>query len=201
MSAADPAAGHGNPTRSGGKIFDGLSLASEPAQPSRSIGQFSSFLITPDFPLATTREARIIIGSGDYLSSVSTGAEPFRQERARRNARTLKGFDSLDEEAAEEGYAAPTVETREEAQRILRSMLEESDLDFDVYPLEAGAIAIEARARRGAGILIRVEPQGTAACFVTVDGDNRRCRYGNSARLPDSFLHSALSELAAAAKS
>ena len=67
-----------------------------------------------------------------------------------------------------------------------------------VSPGEGREITIQASVGmgKGRGVLIVCDPDGVA-CFVTMDGKNRRARYDHSMAedLPDDFIRTAMRQL------
>ena len=102
--------------------------------------------------------------------------------------------DRVDETAREEGYPSPSDMAKNKARGVLRGLLRKFPRLYEVYPTSEGEIAIEAPGIRGRGVLILCDSRGGAACFVTIDHENRRARYNDAAKLPDAFVIQALQE-------
>ena len=99
----------------------------------------------------------------------------------------------IDFEADAAGDPQPEAVCKIHAERILRD-LARLDLSMPaVYPGESGEVEILFQNRKSkSGVLVSCEPQGSAACYVSVTGRTRRARYDDASDLPDSFLTYAL---------
>ena len=110
----------------------------------------------------------------------------------------LADVDECAAEAREEGLPVPTGETITRAKELLRQLYRIRACRFEVYPLRAGEIAIDAPGPQGRSVVVVCEPDGGAVCSVNLDGCHRRAVYdGCSARLllPDAFVKQALEAL------
>jgi hypothetical protein len=110
----------------------------------------------------------------------------------------INGIRLIDLVAAEEGYEAPSEVARRNAERLLRGLYSRYPRHYDVYPTADRQVAIDVAGGVGRGVLFLLESDGGGACFVTIDGRNRRSRYEDASLLPDQFSIEAMRDLEAA---
>ncbi len=99
------------------------------------------------------------------------------------------------DEAREEGYPIPSEMALHNAERLLKELYNASPRHFEVYPTPDGEIAIDAPGGYNRSVLLLCDSQGGALCLVNINGNHRRARYSSSERLPDGFIHEALTDL------
>ena len=110
----------------------------------------------------------------------------------------LSELYEIDVEADNAGDPRPETICKEHAERILQAL---ANLDLvlpipAIYPGKSGEVEISSQSRESkSGVLVSCEPQGFAACYVSVAGKTRRARYDDAGELPDSFLTNALAQL------
>ena len=97
------------------------------------------------------------------------------------------------DEAAEEGFPAPSDDAIANAKRILTETRRFSTRRFEIYPTPDGEIAIDAPIDAGS-VLLLCDSDGGALCLVNLNGDQRQKRC-DADELPDEFLTQALAEL------
>jgi hypothetical protein len=115
---------------------------------------------------------------------------------------TFTGFSSptfsprhAKEEAAEKGYAPPARLAIDNARCLLHRLAQLRTPAPAVYPTEDGGVGI-AMGVKGRAVLVVCDERGGAACFASVDHENRRAKYDRAAVLPDAFVREQLSFLA-----
>ena len=113
-------------------------------------------------------------------------------------AESWREFEEIDEEAAEMEVEPPGKEVKKVARRILTTLAREFPRYYLVSPGEKRDITIQASAGmgKGRGVLIVCDEDGVA-CFVTMNGRNRRARYDHeeAKNLPDDFIRAAMRQL------
>jgi hypothetical protein len=121
---------------------------------------------------------------------------PFRPRANSVHLRQALGeLARLDEQSREEGFPPPSAVAKAIAERIVTELLPRFPRGYDIYPTSEGEVAVEPASRPGRGVLIVCDPKGGVACYVTIDGKNRRARYDDASRLPDSFIAEAIRDL------
>ena len=101
-------------------------------------------------------------------------------------------------EAREEAVAVPSAVTIARSKALLRKLYRIRPCRFEVYPLRAGEVAIDAPGPYGRSVLVVCEPDGGAVCSVNLDGYHRRAVYDAPTAkivLPDGFVREALQAL------
>ena len=106
----------------------------------------------------------------------------------------LADLESAREEAAEEGFPAPSDLAIANAKRVLAETRRVSPRRFEIYPTPDGEIAIDAPSAAGS-VLLLCGSDGGALCLVNLNGDQRQKRYAAADELPDGFLTQTLAEL------
>ncbi len=133
----------------------------------------------------------IITPALDWGEAASTPIQPELRE-------VLADADECVAEAREEGFQVPADETIARAKELLQQLYRIRECRFEVYPLRAGEVAIDAPGPQGRSVLVVCEPDGGAVCSVNLDGCHRRAVYDAcSAKLvlPDAFVRQALEAL------
>lgn len=80
------------------------------------------------------------------------------------------------------------------ARDILRKMYDFAPYRYDVYSSSDGQVVIDATEDE-ISIVVFLSPEGSARCFVSMDGDQRRAWYGNGAMVFGWFMQEALLKL------
>ena len=130
-----------------------------------------------------------------WVSLGSLRRMPGSSKQDRQLNEILKDFNSIEQEATEEGLNPPSEKTINLARKTLKEIYEILPVRYEVYPLEEGSVAIDVTVRPGQGILIIFEGKGSVVCFVSIDGKNRRARYDEANHFPKGFIDEALKEL------
>lgn len=105
----------------------------------------------------------------------------------------LADLESAREEAAEEGFPAPSDLAIANAKRVLTETRRLSPRRFEIYPTPDGEIAIDAPSAAGS-VLLLCDSDGGALCLVNLNGDQRQKRYAAADELPDEFLAQTLAD-------
>ncbi len=92
-------------------------------------------------------------------------------------AESLASLDAIDIESRDRGFETCSEQAKATARRLLVELHCRFPLFYDVYPTDQKEVAIEVSGRKGRRVLILCGPDESAACFVTIDGDNRRARF------------------------
>lgn len=128
---------------------------------------------------------------GGLVAWNTTGARPRRNVHDHAEA-ARRALRSIAQTARRQGYELPVSETKKSARRILDSLAKEFKCHFEVYPTEEGEIAIQISGGYRRGVLISLERDGSAMCFLTIGGTNDRKAYKSADELPDYFARDAI---------
>ena len=104
-------------------------------------------------------------------------------------------FGELEKEAASMGHDIPSADVIAEARRIFARMPFSRHLEYDVYSMPDGGVAIGINGTFGRAMVLICEPGKSALCVVTIDRVSRRARYDDSGFLPDAFVREGLRSL------
>ena len=100
-------------------------------------------------------------------------------------------------EAAAEGWPAPSEIACSAARRVLVEMFDILPCRYEVYPTSHGEIAIDLPSGFSASILVVCTPEGRAMYFVTAEGEDRVQENLPIDDFPDQFLRQQLVRLIA----
>ena len=115
--------------------------------------------------------------------------------RDHRNFNTaMEDLQRVKQDAAEEGWPAPSQVGIGKAEEILRAMYEISPLRYDIYPMDEGEVVIDG-GNLGHRIGVFCYPDGHVLYIGWVDGSRQRFRGERTDDIPHDFLRSALSQL------
>jgi hypothetical protein len=128
---------------------------------------------------------------GQYPDESDNDATKLEDLRRAENA-----LRDVDDESREQGFEPCSAVAKGTATTVLTGLSRRFPRrEWEVYPTQEREVAIEVRGPAARGLLILCDAQGGATCFVTIDGKNRRARYDDASRLPDSFVIDAMREL------
>ena len=116
-------------------------------------------------------------------------------EGERRMAHLKEAMDDLAhvrEEAAEEGWRAPSADNVKTAERVFVDMFGYAPRPYAIYPMPDGEIAIDARSPRGTKVVVICDAKGGARCLVYFNGEFDSREYDAPSVLPDDFVKDAL---------
>ena len=100
-----------------------------------------------------------------------------------------KILDSAHKECEEEGFKVFSETARKNARQIVDSVCGKfPDCQYDIYPTEEREIAIDSHFKKGRGILMLCDSQGSLAYFATFDGKNSRFRCDEIKKFSDEAL-------------
>ena len=107
-------------------------------------------------------------------------------------------IENLEVDALEEGYPVPKLDVITEARRIAVILDHEyPDLEFDIYVMREGSVAVESHFEFGKGMLLVCEPGKSAFFTVTNNQKSESQRYENSENLPDDFIRQNIDKMIA----
>jgi len=105
-------------------------------------------------------------------------------------------LNNLHKECEEEGYQCFSKEAENTARDILYKIQHKFPTnEYFVYPTAEREIAIDCTPEDKKGVLILCDSRGGIACFVTIDGKNRRCRYDKYSDFSYDFLWKSFTEI------
>ena len=110
-------------------------------------------------------------------------------------AEAIEELEDLNEYAAESGLPPPSPNAIQSARRILEKVVRAAPLYYSVSPGEDGEVAIQTGSGQENAVMILCDAKGGAACYVSVDGENRRAHYDSARNLPDSFVLEAMQKM------
>ena len=128
-----------------------------------------------------------------FRTTMEVAAAPSAELQA-----ALADLNGVIEEAHDEEYPAPSRETVELAERVLRGMYRLRPYRFEVYPTEDGEVTILAPGQPGSSVRVLCHATQGVLCLVNLDG--RQCRRAvykpvATTALPDGFIREALADL------
>ena len=131
------------------------------------------------------------------MTTAGSGKQPdtYAEEMPRQLADAITQRSELDVAAHEFSIAPPPAERQQEALRVLVNMCSERPRPYMVYLMENGSIAIDTRGQRPDGILVTLQPDGSAFCSGELDGRAWRKSYPDSTVLPDQALLEEIAKL------
>ena len=107
-----------------------------------------------------------------------------------------KTLDNLSEECKQEGFQECSDLAKENAKQILKAVYDNfPDYEYYIYPTEDREIAIDCSPKKGRGILILCDSNGSVAYFSTLNGKNSRFRCDNIEDFPYDLLWKTFKQL------
>ena len=110
---------------------------------------------------------------------------------------SLSGLDSIPEMVAEQGLEeSPDQSTIDNARELIEKLHRLFPGRYHVSPTERRGVAIDAPMRSGGAVSIECGPNDVVYCFVAIDGNRRRAKFYQMDGVPDTFIKTALLDLA-----
>ena len=104
-------------------------------------------------------------------------------------------WQSIEEEANEEGFPIPNREAISNAKKILASLQQYSDRQFDTYPTPEGEVAIDSPDGTGQSFLVLCESSGEVLYVANLESGPTHLRCPSGLTVPEEFIANSINAL------